>query len=205
MEQALFVPEFARLLIGLDYDMALEDRAVHESTFTKFPIEDPQRSFLMDHVQEAPTELKFKIVVSSQPTTGPTGTYRMSAFYERLLWMKSRQAVSVDNYLTVYTGIKLHQNMAIKSVRMSRDNKTANQAVFDITVIETRFATYPTLTSTSYLMLANDGAFNGAASILVTAASSMITQALRVKQRPRISRPQDNQTPAIKAAALAAG
>lgn len=206
IEQTLFIPEFAGLLVGVDYDMALSDRADHENTHAENPIEDPERSFLMDHNREKPTRLQFKLQVSTQPADASResdGPERLGRLYDELLYVKKRQTVALDAFLTVYTGVRTYSNMAIRTLRWHRTQENGNQGSFDISLVEFRFAMAPTLQDRTYLMYANTGTLNVRAKPVVSPSDALQTQATRVRQRPQIARPQSATTARIEATVLA--
>ena len=170
-----FVPEIEGLLQGTHYDIATSLTESHSNEFTTHPIEDPKRSFLMDHTREAPAELSLTIEVSTMPAMGKNetatdGIDRISSLYDALMAKRAAQSVDTSAFLTVYTGTRVFRNMAIKSLTVTRDPATPNVEVIDLQLLEFRFALSPGEKESSYIMDANHGARDAKNRLLVLPA-----------------------------------
>lgn len=161
-----FVPEIEGLLQGTHFDIATSLSESHSNEFTTHPIEDPKRSFLMDHTREAPAELSLTIEVSTTPAivaigdapVASSGMERISTLYDALMAKRAAQSVDTSAFLSVYTGTRVFRNMAIKSITVTRDPATPNVEVIDLQLQEFRFAAVPGEKEVAYIMDANHGA-----------------------------------------------
>lgn len=201
-EIPLFIPQFGELLQGTNYEMAESERATHTNDFTTHPIEDPERSFLIDHNREAPTELSISLVVSSVPTAAGVraGVDRINQLIDDLLAMRARQSVSVDAFVKVYTGLRVYDNMAIRSLEFIRDPETPTTVSVAIELYEFRFARSPRQSSAEYLMKANNGVRDEMAKPLVLAYDRPIVEANSVRRSPRVLSVLPSQQVVIRAA-----
>jgi hypothetical protein len=157
-----FIPEIEGLVQGANFDIATSLSETHSNEFTTHPIEDPKRSFLMDHTREAPAELSVTIEVTTTPlhdrdVTVSEGQERIVALHDRIMAMRAAQSVDTSAFLRVYTGLRTFHNMAIKSVTFTRDPARPTTEVIDLQLQEFRFARSPRATNAEYLMDANDG------------------------------------------------
>lgn len=200
-EIPLYIPQFADLMIGLDYDLAEREHASHSNDFTTHPIEDPQQSFLIDHNREAPTELSLTMIVSASSCgDGVQGVERINSLIDSLLTLRARQATSVDSFTTIYTGLRVYENMAIRTLDFLRDENTPNTMTIDIELIEFRFAMSPRMTSESFRMQANNGQRDTRNQPLVMTADRPTVEATRVRREPRLRVPLPSEETLIRMA-----
>lgn len=61
-----YVPQIDSLLAGMHYEMALAEELTFANDLAQYPLEDPQRSSLVDHFQEQPLEINLTISVSTE-------------------------------------------------------------------------------------------------------------------------------------------
>lgn len=205
---ALFIPFIGNLFLGLDWDMGLAEDASHDNEITEHPIEDPRRSFVMDYNREKPVTLDLSISVSTNPTLadlGILGPARLTLLYENLLSLKAQQSVDPSAFLDVFTGVRVHRNMAIQAVKMSRSEEQPNEAKFDISLREIRMARSPSETNRSYLMDANNGPVSNDADLLVSSSDRPIVEATNVRRGTRLGRPSLSQDAIINAAYASGG
>ena len=193
----LFIPELAGMLYGFDWDMSISERTSYQNQFTEHAIEDPQRSFLIDHNREKPVELKINMQVSANPACQEGGSQRVIFFYEKLLEKRAKQSVSTDEFFDVYTGLKVHENMGIKSVIMNRSADYPNLAQFEITLYQFRFAQSPALIQNEYILGASKGRKNNKNKTLVSESDRMICEGTQFRNNPRLARTNKKHKTAI--------
>lgn len=181
----VFVPQIAVLLTGFAYDMALSQQVSQKNQFTQHPIEDTDRSFLMDHNRERPVTMKLEVRVTSNPKTGPEGMFRAPLFLEALTRIKALQAVSPTAFIPIFDGSRVYRNMAFETIDMRRNNDVADVFLFSIGLHEFRFARRPRQTRQRSLMDASDGPLDTSGNRIVSQADRPIIESTQVRSTPR--------------------
>ncbi len=181
----VFVPQIAVLLVGVSYDMALSQQVSHKNQFTQHPIEDPTRSFLMDHNRERPITMRLEVRVTSNPKSGPSGFWRAPVFLEALNRIKALQAVSPDAFIPIFDGSRIYRNMAFETIDMKRDNNVADTFLFTIGLHEFRFARRPRQSARQSSFEGSDGPRNTSGRRIVAETDRPIIESTQVRSSPR--------------------
>lgn len=187
---------------GRDYDMVVSESVNHSNEFTAHPIEDPTRSFLIDHNREQPVEIGLTMIVSTVPcaTGAVSGIERVRLVQETLLAIRARQSVATDSFIRIYTGVRTYHNMGIRSLGFTREPETPNTMQIDIGLFEFRLAQSPRLDNERGLMQANNGHRDDQNRPLVNKFDRPIVEKTRVRRAPRMSYPLPSQEALIRTA-----
>jgi hypothetical protein len=187
---------------GRDYDMVVSESVSHSNEVATHPIEDPKKSFLIDHNRENPIELSLTMIVSTIPSDKleKSGIDRIRAVQDALLAMRALQTVDVKAFVTVYTGIKTYSNMGIRSLDFTREPETPNTMQIEIGFFEYRVAKSPRLDNESWLMNANNGALDPKHQPITLDYDRPIVEATVRRRRPRMSFPLPSQEIIIRTA-----
>jgi len=196
-----FVPQIADLLNGVDYDLVQSIGTTYESDSDDLPIEDPENSFTSDNTRERPVRLTIVLSVGSHPIFGDPdddGQNRIAALMNRLLRIKSLQAVSPSAYFTVQTGLRTHRNCLIKSIKDKR--RLDKPSVLDITLslVEKRFSTSPQLRPQRPVLDAGDGPFSVRNERLIDELERINVEAEFVTRRARTSTEDPTVSPGLQ-------
>lgn len=194
------IPEFGGMLVGFMWDMTVSEGATHTNDLAEHPVEDPSRSFAMDYNRVKPNTLKVTLQVSDNPTHAliDLGPLRITLFYELLLRLRAQQSTTPSALLTVFTGVKVHRNMAITSISMDRKDESSNVATFTIDLREARFATSPVAYNTRYPMDANRGPVANTGKTAVSLENRCVVEATSQRSNARLGAVTTDQTSQIR-------
>lgn len=137
----------------LTLDAALSESHGRAAEVTQNPVEEG--ADVVDHIQPKPMTLNLTGVVARYPIAGaqtpeteinrilapvvdgkePEQNRHMKAF-QRL-----ERAVDKRELVTVQTGLKVYENMAIRSATFPRESRTGSDLVFSLELQQVRFAT----------------------------------------------------------------
>jgi hypothetical protein len=209
-EMPAFCPEIAFALNsgagglqqGRDYDMMVSESISHSNEVASHPIEDPTKSFMIDHNRENPIELSLSMVVSTVPSdpSAKSGVDRIRSVQDALLAIRARQSVDVDAFVTIYTGIRTYDRMGIQSLTFTRDPETPNTMQIEIGFFEYRIAKSPRLDNESWLMNANNGDKDPQNKPITLTYDRPIVEATARRRRPKVSFALPSQEAIIRTA-----
>jgi hypothetical protein len=187
---------------GRDYDMVVSESVSHSNEVASHPIEDPTKSFMIDHNRENPIELSLSMIVSTVPgdKSAKSGIDRIRAVQDALLAIRARQTINTDAFVTVYTGVRKYENMGIQSLNFVREPETPNTMQIEIGFFEYRLAKSPTLANESWLMNANNGYLDPQNKPITLNYDRPIVEATVRRRRPRMSFPLPSQQTIIRTA-----
>lgn len=122
----LFGKKYPSLKVGsIDLDVTIREEHRFSSRVTNYPIEDG--TIISDHIINEPDVLVLVGLVSDTPLSIFAPFNRSIDAFNRLITLhQSRQP------LTVVTGLKVYQNMAITVLDVPRDVKTGQSLTFTI-------------------------------------------------------------------------
>lgn len=206
MTTPAYVPAFADLVQGVDYEIVTDLAVEYSNSFTEHPIEDPQNSFIFDHNRENPLSLNLSITVFSENCNqgvDDRGADHIARFYQRLLELKRLQSVDATEAITVVTGIRSFTNMIITNIIERRESNSPSASLFDIELVQFRFARFPRRSEVGALHLASDGPFSFTSDRLVTEADRPIIEQTSLRQSVRSRTLGQNGENIVRASLLA--
>ena len=200
VQTVAMIPALGVLFEGLVWDITTKQDDEIASDVSQEPIEDPNRSYLIDFNQDTSARLNLTIEVSANScgtasnfigsNLGVLGTTaqlaKLNACYDALLILKRRQTTKPDALIDVYTGSHFFRNMAITRIGSSRDAQQPNVLIIDLELMEFRFAQAPKMPTTKTPLEASSGSINSANQRVTSEADRAILEATRQARQAQI-------------------
>lgn len=200
VQTVALIPALGVLFEGLVWDITTKQDDEIASDVSQEPIEDPDRSYLIDFNQDTAAKLNLTIEVSANSCgtasnfigskLGVIGTTaqlaKLNACYDALLILKRRQTTKPDALIDVYTGSHFFRNMAITRIGSSRDAEHPNVLIIDLELMEFRFAQAPKVPSTKAPLKASSSATDSANQRVSSEADRAILEATKQARQAQI-------------------
>ncbi len=134
--QILYGSDVKKSIGGISIDAFVEETYNHSAQVTEYPVEDGTN--INDHVVQNPDEISVNGVVGDisiyedySQTTPPTN--RAADYYAKLVDLKEK-----GNPVTIVTGLKVYDNMVIKSISVVRNADNGKALVFTMNLVKVR-------------------------------------------------------------------
>jgi hypothetical protein len=200
VQTVAMIPALGVLFEGLVWDITTRQDDEISSDISQEPIEDPNRSYLIDFNQDTAAKLNLTIEVSANScgtasnfvgsALGVIGTAaqlaKLNACYDALLVLKRRQTTKPDALIDVYTGSHFFRNMAIIRIGSSRDAERPNVLIIDLELMEFRFAQAPKMPTTKTPLKASSGSVDSANQRVNSEADRALLEATRQARQAQI-------------------
>jgi len=115
----------------IELDVTLSEQHAYTSSITQYPIEDG--AFISDHRKVEPESISLEGLITDTPIGGRLSSDRShEAFNDLVRLFKSQELV------TVVTGLKVYDDMAITSLHVPKNSTTGQALKFSIKLVKVR-------------------------------------------------------------------
>lgn len=129
-----FRPQTARRaeIQGITLDATLQETHSRSSTISLYPVESGTN--ITDHIVSDPEELTVQGFITDTPIEGGINNRSQDVFNQLNELMDRREPI------TVVSGLKVYESMAIRNLNIPRDRSTGRTLVFTIDLMRIRIA-----------------------------------------------------------------